>query len=108
MRLQIGTPRMIGAFQGARPSTTPTGWRMDMARLPATSEGITSPEIWEVIDAASDRNAEDDRRIPGREAEHHAHGLADGHGETACHIGGNHLAGDLGGHRCGFRSERRG
>ncbi|MDT4886582.1 hypothetical protein FQZ97_1229510 [compost metagenome] len=37
--------RMIGAFQGAMPSTTPQGWRRAMAKLPGTSEGITSPLI---------------------------------------------------------------
>ena len=37
------TPRMMGAFHGAMPSTTPAGWRMPMASEPGTSEGITSP-----------------------------------------------------------------
>lgn len=31
------------AFHGAMPSTTPQGWRKAMAKLPGTSEGITSP-----------------------------------------------------------------
>jgi hypothetical protein len=47
------TPRMIGAFQGAMPNTTPTGWRIAIARLPGTSEGTTSPPICVVIAAAS-------------------------------------------------------
>ena len=47
------TPRMTGAFQGAMPSTTPAGWRTPMARLPGTSEGITSPTICVVREAAS-------------------------------------------------------
>ena len=47
------TARMMGAFQGAMPSTTPAGWRMPMASEPGTSEGITSPLICVVSDAAS-------------------------------------------------------
>ena len=47
------TPRMMGAFHGAMPSTTPAGWRMPMASEPGTSEGITSPLICVVSDAAS-------------------------------------------------------
>ena len=47
------TPRMTGAFQGAMPTTTPTGWRSAMARVPGLSEGMTSPPIWVVIAAAS-------------------------------------------------------
>jgi hypothetical protein len=47
------TPRMTGAFQGAMPSTTPAGWRMPIARLPGTSDGITSPPTCVVSDAAS-------------------------------------------------------
>ena len=39
------TPRIIGAFHGAMPSTTPTGWRTAIAMLPGMSEGITSPVI---------------------------------------------------------------
>jgi hypothetical protein len=48
-------PRMTGAFHGAMPTQTPAGWRMPMARLPGLSEGIISPEICVVIDAASRR-----------------------------------------------------
>ena len=47
------TPRITGAFQGAMPSTTPAGWRIAMARLPGTSDGITSPTICVVSAAAS-------------------------------------------------------
>ena len=47
------TPRMTGAFHGAMPSTTPAGWRMPMAIRPGTSDGMTSPEICVVIEAAS-------------------------------------------------------
>ena len=47
------TPRMTGAFQGAMLSTTPAGWRIAIAMQPGLSEGITSPEICVVIDAAS-------------------------------------------------------
>src|SRR6185436_7572691 len=47
------TPRITGAFQGAMPYTTPTGWRCAMARLPGTSEGTTSPETCVVMEAAS-------------------------------------------------------
>ena len=47
------TPRITGAFHGAMPNTTPTGWRCAMARLPGTSEGTTSPDTCVVIDAAS-------------------------------------------------------
>ena len=36
------TPSMTGAFQGAMPTTTPTGWRTAFARLPAMCEGISS------------------------------------------------------------------
>src|SRR5271156_2235323 len=39
------TPRTIGAFHGAMPTTTPTGCRTASARLPGLSEGITSPTI---------------------------------------------------------------
>ena len=47
------TPKMIGAFQGAIPSTTPAGCRTAIAIFPGTSEGITSPLICVVIAAAS-------------------------------------------------------
>ena len=47
------TPRITGAFHGAMPTTTPTGWRIAMARQPGLSEGITSPAIWVVMAAAS-------------------------------------------------------
>ena len=47
------TPRMTGAFHGAMPSTTPAAWRTPMARLPGTSDGITSPAICVVRAAAS-------------------------------------------------------
>ena len=47
------TPRIIGAFHGAIPSTTPTGCRTDNAMLPGMSEGITSPVICVVAAAAS-------------------------------------------------------
>ncbi len=47
------TPRMMGAFHGAIPNTTPTGWRIAIARLPGTSDGTTSPVICVVIAAAS-------------------------------------------------------
>ncbi|AOI94320.1 hypothetical protein WS66_00850 [Burkholderia sp. LA-2-3-30-S1-D2] len=49
------TPRMTGAFQGAMPRTTPAGWRMPIARLPGTSDGISSPPICVVIAAASSK-----------------------------------------------------
>jgi hypothetical protein len=35
------TPRITGAFQGAIPTTTPTGWRTAFARLPGMCEGIS-------------------------------------------------------------------
>ncbi len=47
------TPRITGAFQGARLKTTPTGWRTAKARVPGRSEGMTSPVIWVVRAAAS-------------------------------------------------------
>ena len=47
------TPRITGAFQGAMPSTTPAGWRSPIASEPGTSDGITSPLICVVSDAAS-------------------------------------------------------
>ncbi len=47
------TPRITGAFQGAMPSTTPTGWRNASARLLGLSVGITSPAICVVMAAAS-------------------------------------------------------
>ena len=47
------TPRITGAFQGARPSTTPTGWRSAIAVMPGLSEGMMSPMIAVVIAAAS-------------------------------------------------------
>ncbi len=47
------TPRMMGAFQGAMPTITPTGSRSAMATVPWWSDGITSPWIWVVIAAAS-------------------------------------------------------
>ncbi len=46
---------MIGAFQGAMPSMTPTGSRRAMAMQPGLSEGMTSPPIWVVMAAASRR-----------------------------------------------------
>jgi hypothetical protein len=36
-------PRITGAFHGAMPATTPTGWRTPSASSPGTSDGITSP-----------------------------------------------------------------
>ncbi|PBI87432.1 hypothetical protein BKP43_40870 [Variovorax boronicumulans] len=47
--------RITGAFQGAMPSTTPAACRTPMARLPGTSDGMTSPAICVVSDAASVR-----------------------------------------------------
>ena len=47
------TPRITGAFHGAMPSTTPTGWRIAIAKLFGLSDGITSPAICVVIAAAS-------------------------------------------------------
>ena len=47
------TPRMIGAFQGAMERMTPTASRMAKAIEPGRSEGMTSPVIWVVIEAAS-------------------------------------------------------
>ena len=47
------TPRITGAFQGARPRTTPHGWRMAKANEPGLSDGITSPETWVTMLAAS-------------------------------------------------------
>ena len=35
--------RITGAFQGAMPTTTPTGWRVPIDSAPGTSDGITSP-----------------------------------------------------------------
>ena len=35
------TPRITGAFHGAIPTTTPTGWRTAFARLPGMCEGIS-------------------------------------------------------------------
>ncbi len=46
-------PRITGAFHGAMPTTTPHGWRTPSASEPGTSDGMTSPAIWVVIDAAS-------------------------------------------------------
>ena len=46
---------MTGAFHGAMDSTTPQGWRVDMAKLPGLSEGMVSPFNWVVIAAASRR-----------------------------------------------------
>ena len=37
------TPRMTGAFHGAMPSTTPTGWRTANAVTPGLSDGMISP-----------------------------------------------------------------
>ena len=45
-------PRMIGAFHGAMPTTTPAGWRIAIAVSPGTSEGITSP-VTDVVCAAA-------------------------------------------------------
>ena len=45
--------RITGAFHGAMPTTTPAGWRTASARQPGLSDGITSPPICVVIDAAS-------------------------------------------------------
>jgi hypothetical protein len=42
--------------------------------------------------------AEDDRGVPGRDADHHAAGLAHAHGQRAGHVGGNDFAADLGRH----------
>ena len=45
--------RITGAFQGARPSTTPAGWRIAMDRVPGLSDGMISPVICVVSAAAS-------------------------------------------------------
>jgi hypothetical protein len=34
---------MMGAFHGAMPSTTPTGWRTAMETMPGLSDGMISP-----------------------------------------------------------------
>ena len=47
------TPRITGAFQGAMPTSTPTGSRSAMARVPGLSDGMTSPWICVVSAAAS-------------------------------------------------------
>ena len=47
------TPRITGAFHGAIASTTPAACRTPIARLPGTSDGITSPLICVVSAAAS-------------------------------------------------------
>ena len=47
------TPRMIGAFHGAIARTTPTGWRKPMAVEPGRLDGMISPVICVVIEAAS-------------------------------------------------------
>ncbi len=52
-RARARTPRITGAFQGAIPTTTPTGWRTAMAMQPGLSDGITSPLIWVVMAPAS-------------------------------------------------------
>ena len=36
-------PRITGAFHGAMPATTPTGWRTPIASRPGMSDGMTSP-----------------------------------------------------------------
>src|SRR5882757_145214 len=46
-------PRMMGAFHGAIPSTTPAGSRRASAMQPGLSDGITSPPICVVRAAAS-------------------------------------------------------
>ena len=47
-------------------------------------------------------HAEDDRRVPRRDADHHADRLAVAHGEAARHVGGDDLARDLRGHGRGL------
>ena len=47
-------------------------------------------------------HAQDDRRVPRRDAQHHAGRLAQAHGQRARHVGGNHLAADLRGQRRRF------
>ena len=42
---------------------------------------------------------QDDGRVPGRDAQHHAGRLANAHGQRARHVRGNHLAADLRGQR---------
>ncbi len=63
--------------------------------------------------AAGDRHrdrahAEDDRRVPRRDAEHDARRLADRHGKAAGLVGGDHLARNLGGQGGGFAHHRCG
>ena len=43
-------------------------------------------------------DAEDDRRVPRRHAQHHARGLANGHGDAARLVRGDDFAGNLRGH----------
>ncbi len=47
------TPRITGAFHGAMPTQTPAGCRTDIAKQPGLSDGITSPRIMVVMEAAS-------------------------------------------------------
>jgi hypothetical protein len=61
-------PSTIGAFQGAMDSTTPQGWRTDMASEPGRSAGMTSPEIWVVMAAASRRIAAPSRMLSSPQA----------------------------------------
>ena len=45
-------PSMTGAFHGAMPKQTPSDLRCDIAKVPVLFEGMTSPVICGVIDAA--------------------------------------------------------
>ena len=46
-------PRITGAFHGAMPRHTPTGFRIAIASVPGLFAGMTSPPTWVVIAAAS-------------------------------------------------------
>jgi hypothetical protein len=47
------TPRMMGAFQGAKAATTPAGWRRARDSEPGIDVGMTSPIGWVTRAAAS-------------------------------------------------------
>ena len=57
---------------------------------------------------ADGTHTQNDGRVPGCNAQHHASRLAHPHGQRARHIRRNHFATDLGGQRSGFANHARG
>ena len=107
----ISASTIAGASSGALVTTLTTpGGRPASRRHSPISRCVPRADLGRLEHhrvAAGERHgdrahAEDDRRVPRRDAEHDAGRLADRHGDAARLVGRDDLAGDLRGHRGGL------